>query len=71
MLALILFLIAAWGWFCLVNFTDHNTPITAFVLLPILLPAHVLLECVHRAARSTRDVLEDVASASVHWENSL
>lgn len=37
MLALTLFLIAAWGWFSLVNFHE-GAPLTGFLLIPLLLP---------------------------------
>lgn len=70
MIALTLFLIAAWGWFCLVNFTD-GAPLTGFLFLPLLLPVLLVLEAVRYAANSTGTTLCAMSSAVGDWERSL
>lgn len=44
----ILFIIAAWGWYCLVEFSE-GAPLAGFILIPTLMPFVVVLTLVRRA----------------------
>lgn len=69
MLGLILFIIAAWLFFCLVTFSDN--PLMAAIFLPLTLPVGMVLIAIESAADWTFDLVMSISSAACQWERRL
>ena len=63
----ILFIIAAWGWYCLVEFSD-GSPIAGFILIPTVMPLVIALTLVGRACNSVLGVLAEMFVFVADWE---
>jgi hypothetical protein len=70
--AMILFAIAAWGWFCLVMISDEgDAPISAFIFLPVVMPLVIGLATTAFAASVMAEIIKQICKDIADFERGL